>query len=239
MTNSINSSSDFWAKYGVDNKKAATEATEKASNDPNSMGQTEFLELMMAQLENQDPLSPQNNTEFIAQLAQFSSVEGIQSLNGNVDSLVDSFKSSQALQASALVGRKVQIEGSAAVMKEGEGMGGALGLPEGSRDLKASITDANGLVVKELDLSEYRLGDGSYPAGKAPFEWDGLGSDGQAMPAGTYFVSATAVVNGNKETLASNVNVNVDSVTMGGGGAVTLNLAGYGSVGMSDVKEFH
>lgn len=239
MTNSINTSSDFWAKYGVDSKKAATEATEKASNDPNAMGQTEFLELMMAQLENQDPLSPQNNTEFIAQLAQFSSVEGIQSLNGNVDSLVDSFKSSQALQASALVGRKVQIEGSAAVMKDGEGMGGALGLPEGSRDLKAFIMDSSGQVVKDLDLSEYRLSDGSYPAGKVPFEWDGTGADGQTMPAGTYSVSASAVVNGNSTALASNVNVNVDSVTMGGGGAVTLNLAGYGSVGMSDVKEFH
>jgi len=238
MTN-INTSNDFWAKYGVENKKAAAEATEKSSSDPNSMGQTEFLELMMAQLENQDPLSPQNNTEFIAQLAQFSSVEGIQSLNGNVDSLVDSFKSSQALQASALVGRKVQIEGSSAVMKENEGMSGALSLPLGGQNVQAVIMDSGGKIVKELDVSAYQTSDGSFPAGKIPFEWDGLDAEGQPMAAGTYTVSANAVVNGGSVGLVSNVNVNVDSVTMGGGGAVTLNLAGYGSVGMSDVKEFH
>lgn len=238
MTN-VNTSSEFWAKYGVDNKQAAAKAAEQATNDPNAMGQTEFLELMMAQLENQDPLSPQDNTEFIAQLAQFSSVEGIQSMNSSVNSLVDSFKSSQALQASALVGRKVQIEGNAAMMAQGEGMSGALTLPEGTRDVQAFITDSTGKVVKEFDLTDYRQADGSYPAGKVPFEWDGLDADGNPLPAGTYSVSANANVNGNSTALASDVNVNVDSVTMGTGGQITLNLAGYGSVGLSDVKEFH
>jgi flagellar basal-body rod modification protein FlgD len=238
MTN-ISNSADFWAKYSVEGKQAAAKAAEQATNDPNAMGQTEFLELMMAQLENQDPLSPQDNTEFIAQLAQFSSVEGIQSMNSSVNSLVDSFKSSQALQASALVGRKVQIEGNAAMMKQGEGLSGALTLPEGTRDVQAFITDSTGQVIKEFDLTDYRQSDGSYPAGKVPFEWDGMDADGNPLPAGTYSISANANVNGNSTALASDMNVNVDSVTMGTGGQITLNLAGYGSVGLSDVKEFH
>ncbi|OPX54817.1 flagellar basal-body rod modification protein FlgD [Oceanospirillum multiglobuliferum] len=231
----INTSGDFWAKYGVDAKKA----TAKATSDPGAMGKTEFLELMMAQLKNQDPISPQGNTEFIAQMAQFSMVEGIQNLNQSNDSLVNSFKSSQALQASALVGRKVQIEGSAAMAKEGEGMSGSLSLPEGSRDVVAHILDSTGQVVKTLDLSDYQTSDGRYPAGKVPFEWNGLDAQGQPAAAGTYSISASAAVNGNATGLASSVNVNVDSVTMGTGGQITLNLAGHGSIGLADVQEFH
>lgn len=226
-------------QWSVESRQAADKAASAAKNDPNAMGQTEFLELMMAQLENQDPLSPQNNTEFIAQLAQFSSVEGIQSLNNNVNGLVDSFKSSQALQASALVGRKVQIEGSAAPVKSGEGMSGSVDIPSGARDMLVVVKDANGQAVHEVNLSEYASSDGSYPEGKVPFEWDGNSADGNPLPAGNYSVSATAIVNGNTATLDTNVNVNVDSVTMGTGGQITLNLAGYGSMPLSDVKEFH
>ncbi|MBB1485623.1 flagellar hook assembly protein FlgD [Oceanospirillum sediminis] len=236
---SIDPNSDFYKAYSVEGKQAAAEATNKAKNDPNAMGQTEFLELMMAQLENQDPLSPQNNTEFIAQLAQFSSVEGIQSLNNNVNGLVDSFKSSQALQASALVGRKVQIEGSSALAKQGEGLSGSVEIPSGASDMLVVVKDASGQGVKELNLSEYMSDTGSYPAGKVPFEWDGTDNEGNALPAGTYSVSATAVVNGNSQVLGTNVNVNVDSVTMGTAGQITLNLAGYGSMSLEDVKEFH
>ena len=231
----INTSGDFWAKYGVDAKKA----TAKATSDPGAMGKTEFLELMMAQLKNQDPISPQGNTEFIAQMAQFSMVEGIQNLNQSNDSLVNSFKSSQALQASALVGRKVQVEGNSAMTKVGEGMTGALSLPEGSQDLKATILDSTGQVVKTLDLSGHQTATGYYPSGKIPFEWDGMTAQGQPAPAGTYYISSTATVNGAPTAVASNVNVNVDSVTMGTSGQITLNLAGHGSIGLSDVQEFH
>lgn len=229
---------NVYDKYSLEARQAE-QAANKAGNDPNAMGQTEFLELMMAQLENQDPLSPQNNTEFIAQLAQFSSVEGIQSLNSSVNGLVDSFKSSQALQASALVGRKVQIEGSSSIAKQGDGMSGSIEVPEGARDLLAVVKDASGKGIAEINVSEYMSDSGSYPSGKIPFEWDGLDKEGNPLPAGTYTISATAVVNGNSQTLDTNVNVNVDSVTMGTAGQITLNLAGYGSMALSDVKEFH
>ena len=76
----------------------------KSSKD---LGKNEFLELLVAQLNNQDPLSPQENGEFIAQLAQFSQVEGIEKLNSSMGSLLSGYQSSQALQASSLVGRKV------------------------------------------------------------------------------------------------------------------------------------
>lgn len=238
MTN-VSNSADFWARYSVEGKQTAAKAAEQATNDPNAMGQTEFLELMMAQLKNQDPLSPQDNTEFIAQLAQFSSVEGIQSMNTSVDSLVDSFKSSQALQASALVGRKVQIEGSLVPAKEGEGVSGTVEVPEGSQNLSVVVHNAAGQAVAELDMSGYASPSGAYPSGQIPFEWDGKDTEGNPAPAGVYSVSAVSNVQGNAQTLGTNVNVNVDSVTLGNGGQITLNLAGYGSMSLSDVKEFH
>ena len=238
MTN-VSNSADFWARYSVEGKQTAAKAAEQATNDPNAMGQTEFLELMMAQLKNQDPLSPQDNTEFIAQLAQFSSVEGIQSMNTSVDSLVDSFKSSQALQASALVGRKVQIEGSLVPAKEGEGVSGTVEVPEGSQNLSVVVHNAAGQAVAELDMSGYAAPSGAYPSGQIPFEWDGKDTEGNPAPAGVYSVSAVSNVQGNAQTLGTNVNVNVDSVTLGNGGQITLNLAGYGSMSLSDVKEFH
>ena len=193
----------------------------------------------MAQLKNQDPLSPQGNTEFIAQMAQFSMVEGIQNLNQTTDTLVNSFKSSQALQASALVGRRVQVEGSAAVVKEGQGMEGALSVPPGSRDLTAQILDGTGQLIKELDLSAYQLSDGSFSGGKMPFEWDGTNAAGEPVGAGTYYISANAAVNGAATGLNTQVNVNVDSVTMGTTGQISLNLSGYGSISLAEVKEFH
>lgn len=235
----INTSGEFWAKYGVDNKNDAAKAAKKASEDPNAMGKNEFLELMMAQLENQDPLSPQGNTEFIAQMAQFSMVEGIQNLNQTTDTLVNSFKSSQALQASALVGRKVQVEGAAAVVKEGQGMEGALSVPPGSREMLAQILDDKGKVVKQLDLSAYQSSDGSFAGGKVPFEWDGTDTEGQPVAAGTYYISANAAVAGVPTDLNTHVNVNVDSVTMGATGQISLNLSGYGTVSLAEVKEFH
>jgi flagellar basal-body rod modification protein FlgD len=75
----------------------------------NELGKDDFLKLMIAQLNNQNPLEPQANAEFVAQLAQFSQVEGIQNMSKGFESLSNSYKSSQALQASSLVGGAVTV----------------------------------------------------------------------------------------------------------------------------------
>ena len=94
-------------QYQIDSDRFAT---------GDELGKDQFLELLVAQMNNQDPLSPQENGEFIAQLAQFSTVEGIGNLNTSMESLLSGYQSSQALQASSLVGRTVIVPADQAVV---------------------------------------------------------------------------------------------------------------------------
>ena len=103
--NEVNNVSSALNQYNI-NDKAPKE------NTSNDLGKTEFLELMIAKLNNQDPLKPQDDAAFIAELAQFSTVEGIQNMSDGFEELATSYKSSQALQASSLVGGAVTVNGN-------------------------------------------------------------------------------------------------------------------------------
>jgi flagellar basal-body rod modification protein FlgD len=216
-------------------------------DDPqdNELGQTAFLELMIAQLNNQDPLSPKENGEFIAQLAQFSSVEGLERLNNNFDSFASSFTSNQALQASSLVGRSVTVPSETGVTDMNGVISGVIELPESTSNVNMKIYDESGQLVDEIDL-------GSQPAQDMVFRWNGAQlelngellenyapANGQALPPGKYTIRATASQGGEQVGLATSVSANVNSVTLGNGGAITLNLAGIGPMSIEDVKQFN
>jgi len=110
----------------------------------NELGKNEFLNLLVAQLNNQDPLSPQDNGEFIAQLAQFSTVEGVDKLNTSMESMLSGYQSSQALQASSLVGRKVIIPTDKAVVDTSETFKASLVLPATSGNVYVNVDDRAG-----------------------------------------------------------------------------------------------
>ena len=141
------------------------------------LGKNEFLKLLVTQMNNQDPLSPQENGEFIAQLAQFSTVEGIETLNSSMESLLNGYQSSQALQASSLVGRTVIVPADQAIVDTGKGLKGQLALPVASDNVYVNVTDAAGSVVTRVNL-------GSQPSGMHDFVWDGKDSSGNLMPPG-------------------------------------------------------
>src|SRR5690625_3576520 len=117
MSNNISVGNSLLDQYQVDQSRFAK---------GDDLGKNEFLQLLVAQLNNQDPLAPQENGEFIAQLAQFSTVEGIEKMNGSMDAMVSGFQSSQALQASSLVGRTVVIQGEQAMVDTQTGFTGQL-----------------------------------------------------------------------------------------------------------------
>ena len=194
------------------------------------LGKNEFLELLVAQLNNQDPMSPQENGEFIAQLAQFSTVEGIEKMNGSIDAMASSFQSSQALQASSLVGRTVIIPTDQAMIDPQTGFTGQLALPQASGAVTVSVYDDAGSVVSTINL-------GAQEAGINEFAWDGTDASGNALPAGKYRFEAQASINGEAIQLATLLPANVDSVSLGvgHGGEMVLNLAGLGSIGLSEV----
>lgn len=194
------------------------------------LGKDEFLNLLVAQLNNQDPLSPQDNGAFIAQLAQFSQVEGIGKLNTSMESLLSGYQSSQALQASSLVGRKVIVPSNRAEVDTSQTFKGGLTLPASSSNVAVNVYDNSGALVSRVNL-------GQQAAGNVSFMWDGKDASGNLLPPGSYRFEAQAAINNEVVALATNLPANVDSVTLGqNGGELMLNLAGLGSIGLSKVQ---
>lgn len=195
------------------------------------LGQAEFFDLMVAQLQYQDPLNPQENTEFVSQMAQFSSVESLSSIEGSLTQLVGAFQSNQALQASTLVGRDVLVPTSSGNLAEGGTVAGAVDLPDSVTDLRVNIFDASGELVRQLSL-------GTQPSGRAPFSWDGLKGDGSGANPGAYTFTADGRIGGQAAALETLMRARVDSVTLRQNPpGATLNLDGVGSMDMSAVRE--
>ncbi|MGW8170707.1 MAG: flagellar hook assembly protein FlgD [Stutzerimonas stutzeri] len=194
------------------------------------LGKNEFLELLVAQLNNQNPLEPQENGEFIGQLAQFSTVEGVEKLNSSMQTILSGYQSSQALQASSLVGRKVIVPTDKAVVDTSETFKASLVLPTSSNNVFVNIYDSTGASVARVNM-------GQQQAGNVSFMWDGKDASGNVVPPGTYHFEAQATYQGETKGLYTLLPANVDSVTLGqNGGELMLNLAGIGSIGLSQVQ---
>ncbi|WXL27282.1 flagellar hook assembly protein FlgD [Ectopseudomonas mendocina] len=194
----------------------------------NELGKNQFLELLVAQLNNQNPLEPQGNGEFIAQLAQFSQVEGVEKLNTSMEALLGGYQSSQALQASSMVGTKVVIPTDKALVDTSESFKASLVLPISSGNVYVNVYDQAGAAVGRVNL-------GAQEAGNVSFIWDGKDASGNTLPPGTYKFEAQASYSDGTKGLYTMLPANVDSVTLGGSELV-LNLAGIGSVPLSQVQ---
>jgi len=190
---------------------------------------TDFLTLLVAQLENQDPLNPQDGSEFMSQLAQLEQVQGIQDLNESFSSFSQSMLSNQALQATTLVGREVMIQSETGQLEQGKALTGVIGLPDSTSAVRLNVLNSAGELVRQLPLGDHK-------AGPLAFSWDGLDEAGQSAPSGEYTLSAEGSVSGETIELGTAVNFNVDSVTIDPKGGTMLNLAGLkGSVSLANV----
>jgi flagellar basal-body rod modification protein FlgD len=204
--------------------------TDVASDSPNALGQGDFLQIMLAQIRNQDPMNPMDGANFLGQLAQFSTVDGIQSLERSFSELSHSLTSSKALQATSLVGRSVLIESSLASY-EGESVRGAVNVPTGATTTTLEVKSSAGelLFSRPIQIQE---------GGRSSFEWDGTTSTGELAPNGLYEVSVVASEGDQSTALPTSVWANVESVTLGRGGAEpVLNLAGLGVRSLDKVEE--
>lgn len=195
-----------------------------------SLERGDFLQLMMAQLKNQDPLSPEKGSEFVAQLAQFSTVQGVQDLNTNFQTMTASLKSSQALQASALVGHTVFVDSPTARLSNTGEILGSVTVEKPTDDTLINIYDSRGLLVRQELL-------GPQDPGEIRFAWDGRTDAGESLPAGLYRFEALGRVDGENVGLKTTLGANVNSVTIGAGGELLLNVDGVGPKQVSDVKE--
>lgn len=196
------------------------------------LGQEDFLKLLTVQMSNQDPMSPDGPGEFLGQMAQFGTVDGIGRLNKSVESLSQLFNANQALQASSLVGRNVQIASPIGVLRQNDGLHAAVNVDGHVNNLSVAIKNAQGEVVKQMFL-------GDQPQGITEFTWDGTRDDGTPCQPGRYQLVAEGISGGAHVALGTMVTTNVDSVTLGQGGSesVLLNLGELGSVSINNVNK--
>jgi flagellar basal-body rod modification protein FlgD len=207
-----------------------TQNTQNSVGASNELGQDAFMRLMLAQMQNQDPLSPMENGQFIAQLAQFQSVSGINDLSNSFSDFVTSMQSNQALQASALVGRQVLVDSNTAALGNSGSVTGAAVLPASTTNMSVYIYDSSGQLVRTINMGEQS-------AGEIEFNWDGKADDGSRLPAGQYDFKAEAAYDGENYELATAIYSTVESVVLGGGNGITLNVTGQGEVPMSVVSK--
>jgi len=190
--------------------------------------QNNFLTLLTTQLQNQDPLNPMDNSQVTSQLAQISTVSGIDKLNTTIQQMTQSFLASQQVQASALIGHGILSPGTDLSLQN-SGAAGGVQLDQAADRVTVKILGANGQVIRTLNL-------GSATQGVTDFTWDGLRDDGTQAPDGAYTFQVTATQGSaqvNAQALALGL---VQSVTLGSQG-ILLNAAGLGSVNLSDVKQ--
>lgn len=173
------------------------------------LGQEQFLMLMITQFRNQDPLKPQDPSEFLSQLAEVSNVAGISEMNRSIATLADSLYAGQALQAASVVGRSVLAPSKDARLDPDGVVRGAIDLPASTQTGFVRVLDGNGSLVREVPL-------GLRSAGLADFEWDGTNAAGQRVAAGDYRIVA-GYRNGEREVAADVlVAKRVNSVSIGG-----------------------
>ena len=202
--------------------------TDKNAKD--ELGQAEFLELMTTQLKFQDPMKPMENGDFLAQMAQFGTVSGINELNTSFSSMSTALQSNQALQASTMVGRNVLIPGNQSRLSEEGNLRSAVDL-ESSAQVIVNIKDASGQLIHRMDM-------GIQQAGLHTIEWNGLNGEGQPASPGMYTVSAEVRQGENVSEGSMLTTVQVESVTLGKAGQdLTLTVSDLGDISMSQVRK--
>ncbi len=216
---------------GATSTTGGAAASSSSASSGVNLGGTDFLTLMLAQLQNQDPTSPVDSNTFLTQLAQLSEVQGITQLNTSFSSLSTSLASNQALQASSLLGHQALVNSTTAQLASGATVSGAVNVPQTTSSVVLSIANSAGTVVQTVNL-------GAQSSGLANFSWNGTQSNGSQAPAGTYTLSAAyAGATSSSAAATTLVNGTVESVSMGAGSTgLTLNVSGVGSVPYSSVQ---
>ena len=190
--------------------------------------QDRFLKLLVTQMKNQDPLNPMDNAQVTSQMAQLSTVTGIDKLNVTLQALSDSMASSQSLQAATMIGHGVLVPGAGVDMLNGVGFGG-IELAQSADKVDIAIYDQAGALVRNMHL-------GAQPVGLVNWQWDGRDNSGVSVADGSYLFAVDAAQAGKKADAAALQFGMVNSVTQGKQG-VELSVGNLGGVALSQVRQ--
>jgi flagellar basal-body rod modification protein FlgD len=207
----------------------AAQTAAAASSSQTVATQDRFLKLLVTQMKNQDPLNPLDNAQVTSQMAQLSTVTGIDKLNATVQALSDSMTSAQSLQAATMIGHAALVPGKQIDLLKGAS-NAAVELSQPADKLTVTISDAKGNVVRTLELGAQDA------AGVIGFKWDGMDDAGAAVADGSYTFKASAVLAGTKSTPTTLSYGMVNSVSLTSSGAM-LNMGSLGEVGLDAVRQ--
>ncbi|PHM58982.1 flagellar hook assembly protein FlgD [Xenorhabdus sp. KK7.4] len=205
----------------------------KKKQDSNDI-KDNFLNLLVAQLKNQDPTNPMQNNELTTQLAQISTVEGIEKLNKSLGAVVSQMEGNQAMQTTQLIGRGVMVPGNKILVGSSEEKGIStspigLELTRPADNVKITIRDKDGAVVRELDI-------GKFEAGVHSFAWNGQNADGKEVVNGAYSFTVSASYR-DQALVALPLTYAVVNGVMRGEDGTKLDLGLAGTVTMDKVRQ--
>lgn len=212
----------------INSTAGANGARANGTKPKDQLGQAEFLELMIAQLKNQDPFKAMDPSQFLGQLAQFGTVSGIQEMQSAFATLSDSMRASQVLDGATMVGREVLVASDSVTLGAEGAVQGSVNVPAEANEVQIKITDASGQLVRTMTLPKGE--------GLVEFQWDGVASDGERAHAGEYSIEAVADVGGTAYSLETLLSSRVSSVTIDGARGLTLNTTTLGARSLSDVR---
>ena len=204
------------AMNGTSKNKSTDEATDK------------FLTLLVTQMRNQDPLNPMDNAQVTSQMAQLSTVTGVNQVNATLESLRGDLQANQTYQASSLIDRAVLASGDKLTLTDSGGVFG-FNLDSAADKVSVTIKDSTGRIVRTIDGI-------SGVAGSNPAEWDGKKDDGTVAPNGPYTISVAAKSGESTVNSSPLAYAMVNSVSSGPSG-VKLNLGNGNSITMSDIRQ--
>ena len=185
------------------------------------MDQNDFLRLMTTQLTTQDPFNPVDNTQMVAQMAQFSQVAGIAEMNRSLQAIAASLGTSRLGDAASWIGRSMLVSSDIATPLRDGSYSGEIALPEGAEDVTVSFVDENGAVVHSQAL-------GARPAGTAAFSWDGRDAIGATIAGGPLRLVVTARVNGASVSPATATWTSIGGIQSPANGGASRLVTGLG-----------
>ena len=187
-----------------------TPSTQKSQGD-SALGKDAFMRLLMAQLGNQNPLEPQDNSAYVAQLATFSQVEALDSMSKRMEQLLLAQASANQTQSASLIGRDVKFRTDQVTLGAEASVPMQATLKAPAKNVTWQVLDENGKVVRTIRETDKMAGD-------MTCDWDGKGDDGKRLPPGRYKIRVTADDGNGKnvETLTQTTG-HVDGVTFENG----------------------
>jgi flagellar basal-body rod modification protein FlgD len=194
-----------------------------------SATQDRFMTLLVAQMRNQDPLNPLDNAQVTSQMAQLSTVTGVEKLNATVAALQASYQASQSLAAVSMIGRGVFVPGNDIALQESKALFG-VEMTQSADDVIVEIQDIHGKTVRTIGL-------GAQSAGNVPLAWDGKTDNGETAKDGSYTFKVSAVRGGENVNAATALAFGEVASVSNNAQGTKLHVAGIGAVQLSDVRE--